>query len=205
MGCAAARPKSLFTCWTAPLRVVATGDPVSNPDRQVCQDDQVAASAAADSKGAVKVKATGVKGSTIRKAGAAAALRTEATSTTESAVAQSSADAATLTVGSTVIDLGAMTSQTTISCTYGPAGARFSFSSRSSVSSLKINGKPVTMKNGPMEVKLAGGGSLMLNHSKTSALGVTHHAVMLHAAGADVVIGESATAISSAAGNPCRP
>jgi hypothetical protein len=97
-----------------------------------------------------------------------------------------------------------MTSQTTISCTYGPNGAKYSYNSRSSVGSLKINGKPVAMRNGPMDIKL-NGGTLRLNHAKTTAIGVTQHAVMLTTNGADVVIGESAVAISKAPKNPCHP
>ena len=205
----AAAPMSLFSCWTTPLSVVEKGEPTTNPDRQVCTDDQVAASQAADTDGPVKVSATAVAGSTTRTV--ARTFTTQAAGTeaaratvTESAVAKASAGSAKLTVGRTVIDLGAITSQTTISCTYGPSGARYSFSSKSSVGAVKINGKSVSMRNGPMDIKV-NGGILRLNHARTTAVGVTQHAVMLTANGTDVVIGESAVAVSKAPKNPCRP
>jgi hypothetical protein len=207
-GAAAAPAVNLFSCWTTPLSVVEKGEPTTNPDRQVCKDDQVAASQSADSAGSVKVRATAVAGSTTRTVAKAMvrAASTEAAraTTTESAVAKASAGSAKLTVGSTVIDLGTITSQTTISCTYGPGGARYSYSSKSSVSGVKINGKPVAMRNGPMDIKV-NGGTLRLNHAKTTAIGVTQHAVVLNTSGADVVIGESAVALSKAPKNPCHP
>ena len=205
----AAAPVNIFSCWTTPLSVVEKGEPTTNPDRQMCKDDQVAASQAADTDGAVKVRATSVAGTTTRTVArtfAARAAGTEAAqaTTTESAVAKASAGSAKLTVGKTVIDLAAISSQTTISCTYGPNGARYSFNSKSSVGGVKINGKPVSMRNGPMDIKV-NGGTLRLNHARTTAVGVTQNAVMLTANGTDVVIGESAVAISKAPKNPCRP
>jgi hypothetical protein len=198
---AVAAKADLFSCWTRPLTVVEKGTPTTNPDKQMCQNDQVGASASAGSAGSVKVSAKQVAGSTSRTV---TALRTESTaSTTDSAVAQASAGSARLTVGSTVVDLGAMTSKTTITCTYSAKTAKYSFSSTSSVKSLKINGKPVTVQSGPMDIKL-NGGTLRLNHTDKTAIGITQHAALLVTKKAEVVIGESAVSLSKAPKNPCH-
>jgi hypothetical protein len=152
------------------------------------------------------VSATGVQGTTtLTGNGAAAAGATEAADdTTVGAVATSSATTTRLTVGATVIDLGAVSTRTTINCSYGASGFRYSFNGTSSVASAKINGRPVKMSNGPMSIKVAGG-TLLLNQTRTTPAGVVQQAAKLHTKKADVIIGGAAVAVAETPDNPCHP
>jgi len=203
---AATASSSLFSCFANPLRITGTGQPGPNTD-QLCKNDQVGGAQSAGSAGAVQVTATGVAGTTsVSGAGAAAhaaGVTTEA-ATTATGSATATAKSAKLVVGKNVIELGAMSTQTTITCTYDAKGAKFSFNSRSSVGSLKINGTAVKVANGASSVKLSNG-TLYLNHSSVTATGITQHAAMLHTANADVTIGEAAVAVANTPKNPCHP
>jgi hypothetical protein len=196
----------LFSCFANPLRITGAGQPGPNTN-QLCKNDQVGGAQSTGTAGAVQVTATGVAGTTSVSGGGAAAgaagVSTEA-ATTASGAATATAKSAKLVVGKNVIELGAMSTQTTITCTYDAKGARFSFNSRSSVGSLKINGKPVTVANGASSVKLSNG-TLYLNHTSITATGITQHAAMLHTAGVDVAVGEAAVAVANTPKNPCHP
>jgi hypothetical protein len=200
---------SLLSCSANPLRIAEAGKPMPGMT-QTCKNDQVAGAQSTGKAGAVAVTATGVAGATSVSTGAvtvqAATGSTEAgvTMTTISGQATAAASAAHLVVGKTTIDLGMLTTKSTITCTYGPSGATFSYRSTSSVGSLKINGKRMAIGNGTRSIRIPAG-TLMLNHSSKTATGITQHAAMLHTTGADVTLGEAAVAIANTPRNPCYP
>ena len=220
---------TLFTCWITPLGVTETGGPSTDPDHQRCQTDRTAISQADGSAGPLEASAIEVSGSTSvltgpvqaatadtasgGAAGAAsfdaagigvAGIEAAAVTRTESAIAKASAASARFVVGGTVVDVGAVTTETKITCSYSASGATYAFSSRSTVAGVKIDGRRVRLHNGPMSIPVAGSASLTINYSKVSAFGSTQRAAMLHAAGADAVLGEAAVAITTVASNPCR-
>jgi hypothetical protein len=199
---------SLLSCSANPLRIMEAGKPVPGMT-QTCKNDQVAGAQSTGKAGAVAVTATGVAGATSVSTGAvtvqAATGTTEAvTMKTISGQATAAASAAHLVVGKTTIDLGMLTTKSTITCTYGPSGASFSYRSSSSVGSLKINGKRMAIGNGMRSIRIPAG-TLMLNHSSKTPTGITQHAAMLHTTGADVTLGEAAVAIANTPKNPCYP
>jgi hypothetical protein len=204
-----AAPTSLLSCYANPLRVAEAGKPASNPDK-LCKTDQVAGARSTTTIGGIKVTATGIEGATAFTTGtvtAQAAGITEAGAPmmkTVSGQATAVDKSAHLVIGKTTIDLGMMTTKSTITCTYGARSAKYSFKSVSSVGSLKINGKSRAIGNGARSIKLPSG-TLMLNHTAITATGITQHAAMLHTAGADVVLGEAAVAVANTPKNPCHP
>jgi hypothetical protein len=215
----------LFACSARPVLALATGTPAPTTP-QKCVNDQVGGASGSQTVGGVQVQAVDAQGATTRTAATQTATATQAgtasattttmttttkttrattaTSTTQSGGANASAASTRLTVGSTVIQIGAVTSASNISCTYSATGATFSFNGRSTVASVKINGSAVQLKNGLMTIPVSGG-TLYLNRTKQTATGIVQQAAALETTGAKVTIGESSVAIAQTAGNPCKP
>jgi hypothetical protein len=205
----AAAPTNLLSCYANPLRITEAGKPAPNPDK-LCQTDQVAGARSTSTIGGVKVTATGIAGATAVTTGTVTALAAGITEAgapmmkTVTGQATAMDKSAHLVIGKTVIDLGMMTTKSTITCTYGARSAKFSFKSVSSVGSLKINGKSRAIGNGARSIALPAG-TLVLNHTTITPTGITQHAAMLHTTGADVVLGEAAVAIANTPKNACHP
>jgi hypothetical protein len=193
------------------LAALAKGQFPPNTPQQ-CVNDQVGGSQGTQTVGGVQIQTVDAAGSTSHTGAAAqTASATDATATTtavttktQAGAADASAASARLVSGSSTIQLGAMTSSSKISCTYGASGATFSFNGHSTVQSLKINGKAIQLHNGEMAVPVSGG-TLYLNRTKTTATGIVQQAAVLVTNGATVTLGESAVAIAQTKGNPCMP
>jgi hypothetical protein len=188
-----------FSCWATPLSATTTGTPTGT--HQTCRTDQVAGQQGPHTVGGVQIEATDAQGSTERTGGLLAA---SASATTQGAKADSSAKSAHLVVKGNAIDIGMVTSDSTITCTYDASGARYSFVSRSTVHGVKINGRPVRLHDGTMDIKVAGG-TLRLNASQLSKTGNVQQAATLMTKHATVVISETAVGLAPVKGNPCLP
>jgi hypothetical protein len=215
-----AAPPSLFACWVTPLAVSAAGEVPPVP-AQRCEDDQVGGASGVHTVGNVRVQAVDATGTTSRTTGAATATASGTATlaggtpagdapgqalaaTTQSGRARASAASTSIVAGSTRIQLGSVLSDSTITCTYDASGAHFSFFGRSSVSSVRINGRAVRLRNGAMDIPLPSG-TLHLNQIEVRSTGVVTHPAILDTATAHVVIADSAVAIAETQGNPCRP
>ena len=177
-----------------PLSVSAAGASAASHPQQ-CTADLVGGAQGTHHVGNVAVQAVDAGGHTAP---------VTAESTTSGGSADATAASARIVVGHTVIQLGAISSHAAIRCTYGASGARFSFSGTSSVSSLRINGRPVRLRADAMDIAVPGG-HLHLNHADLGTTGLVQHAVLLDTGSAHVVIGESAVALASTVDNPCHP
>jgi hypothetical protein len=200
---AAAAPPDLFTCWANPLSLLTIGM-TGGVNHTACVDDQVAGATGTHTAGRLQVAAVDAKGSTARTGGTVeAAGAGHAARTTRGAVADASAASARIVLGANVVDLGAITSHATITCTYDAHGARSAFTGSSTVASVTVNGQPVTVHPGLNVIKV-GAGTLRLNHAEVGASGLIQHAVMFDTVKAHLVLGEAAVAIADTAHNPCR-
>jgi hypothetical protein len=191
----------LFTCWASPLTLTAAGMP-GRATHHGCVDGQVAAATGTHTVGRLQVQAVDAKGSTARTTGSAGAAG--AAATTEGAIATASVGSARIVLGANVVEFGAIAAEATVTCTYDANRAGFSFAGRSSVASVRVNGRPVAVRAGANEIRV-GGGVLRLNHAEVTATALTQHAVMFDTARAHLVLGESGVAIAPGGGNPCRP
>ncbi|HLL69160.1 MAG TPA: hypothetical protein VK453_26130 [Micromonosporaceae bacterium] len=199
-------PVDILACRSTPLSAIAKGTNVPGTPQR-CVDAQIAGQRGAATVAGIRFEAVDAEGTTTRTALSAAQAgansSTTVQATTHTGAAQASAKSAKLVVGKTVIQLGGMTSTATISCTYSPAGARWSYSAKSTVQSVKVNGRAVRLRNGATSIKVSGG-TLHLNRSVKTGAGVVQQAAMLTTSSAQITFGESAAAIAQTVGNPCR-
>jgi hypothetical protein len=189
-----------FSCWAAPLIATAAGTPTGT--RQACATDQVGGQQGPQTVGGVRVQVVDAVGSTARTGGLA--LTSQEADTTQGANADASAKSTRLVVKGNVVEIGMTTSDSKISCTYSASGARYSFVSRSTVHGVKINGRPVRLHDGTMDIPVAGS-TLRLNASQLSKIGNVQQAATLLTKTATVVVSETAVALSQVSGNPCLP
>jgi hypothetical protein len=191
----------LFNCWSTPLGAKAKGAPPAT--HGACKTDQVAGQQGPHTVGGVQIEAVDAQGSTTRTGGGSATA-SEAAATTATAKSDASARSARFVVSGNVIEIGMITSASTISCTYSETGGRYSFVSRSTIRGVKVNGRPVRLHDGTMDIPVAGS-TLRLNASQLSQTGNVQQAAKLLSKGAEVVVGETAVALAPASGNPCLP
>jgi hypothetical protein len=220
---AAAATPNIFICWSRPLVAVVK----AGPGPQQCITDQVGGAQGGHTVGGVQVVAVDATGSTSRTvppaggkavAGPSAVGSTSgdptsadptsadptAVTTTQGASANAAAASARLVVNKTVIQIGAVTSMSRISCTYSTTGARYTFNGASTVRSLRINGKLQQLGVGLRTFHIVGGGTLYLDRIQVGKTGVVVQAAVLETPKAHVVLGESAVDLAPGQANPCR-
>jgi hypothetical protein len=201
-----ATPPVLFDCWSTPVAALAKGQmPTAH---SACKTDQIAGQRGPHTVGGVQFQAVDAQGSTTRTGGLALAsglaAASEAGATTAGAKSTASAASARLVVGGNVVEIGQITSASTISCTFSETGARYSFVSTSTVRGVKVNGRSVRLHNGTMDIPVAGS-TLRLNASNVSQTGNVQQAATLLTKNARVVLGETAASLAPVSGNPCLP
>jgi hypothetical protein len=196
-----AAPLVLFSCWSTPLAATAKGSPAAT--HSACKTDQIAGQQGPHTVGGVQFQAVDAQGSTTRTGGGHVTA-SEAAATTAGAKSDASATSAKLVVGHNVIEIGQITSASTISCTFSEAGARYTFVSTSTVRGVKVNGRPVRLHDGTMDIPVAGS-TLRLNANNVSQTGNVQQAAKLLTKNAQVVLGETAVSLAPASDNPCLP
>ena len=194
----------VFSCRASALDVAGAAPVVANGPNVACVDDQQAlAQAAGLDAGLVSVTANGLDARTDQTPDVLASTAPATGDTTTSAATVSS-----VTISATLVsvELNMVTSQAMAECVSTPSGLVPRFTGSSTVAGLTINGLPVTVGSGPMDIPLAIG-TLHLNSTTTTAGSVTQRAVWLHTLLADVVVAESTADVHGTSahpdGNPC--
>ncbi|WP_433077943.1 choice-of-anchor P family protein [Dactylosporangium sp. CA-052675] len=184
-----------FSCTSRALQVGPLTSPAANPANVPCADDATTTSTQTLASGLVTVQSTTLSATTALTPDDL----TTAPAAGDNATATASVKSVKITVGGlTPTTIEVSTVQAKASATCGATAATLAGSS--TVSSLKINGLPVTVGSAPLTVPLLVG-SLKLNATTTTATSVTQEALALHLPTIDVVI---ASAHADVEGNPCQ-
>jgi streptogramin lyase len=192
--------KGVFSCTATALNIAGIKAGAANPADVPCADDHKVVASVNLTSGLVNVRAQAIGGHTDLTPDNAANVLPAAG---DSGSASARIDSTRITVGLlTTIELGLIQSSATARCTAGPGGLRPTFTSSSSIASLRINGVPVAVGSAPLTIPILLVGSLRLNGTTVTGTSVTRHAFILDTAAVDVVLAESKANIESAPGAP---
>lgn len=190
----------VFSCTATALDVVGVTAAVANPANLPCKDDSKTVANASLNAGLINVKTGLLNATTDQTPDDLSAPAANG----DSAVSTAKVDSTTISTLGLNIQLGVIQSQASATCVAGAP----SFAGSSNVSSLKINGVPVTVGSGPLTIPLVIG-SLKLNSTQVSGGQVIQQAVALDTPVAHIVIAGSKADVHGSAfhpgGNPCQP
>ncbi|MEO3930831.1 Calx-beta domain-containing protein [Micromonosporaceae bacterium B7E4] len=193
----------VFSCTATALRVDTLTAARANPADVPCVDDAQTVAQAELGAGIVSVRTSVLNASTDQ----APDDLNSAPKPGDGATAAASVDSTRITAGLVTVELGAIHSTAAVSCAGSPAGLTPGFTGSSAVTSLRINGVPVTVGSAPLTVPLVIG-SLKLNETVTTGTSVTQRAVVLDTPLVDVVIGEAKANVEGTtahpSGHPCQ-
>ncbi|WP_344313439.1 Calx-beta domain-containing protein [Fodinicola feengrottensis] len=193
-----------FSCRSSVIRIASTEPVVANGPDAPCRDDHQTVARVNVSAGLISVQANGLDALTDQQpndltgAGPAAGDNGSAKATLASVTIVAAAQTVKLTV---------VQSQAQVECVAGPSGLAPKLTSSSKVTGVSIDGVPVTVGSGPVDIPLVIG-TLHINNTVTTGTSVTQRAVYLHTLLTDVVVAESKADFHGTsahpAGNPCQ-
>ncbi|MFE5564678.1 choice-of-anchor P family protein [Amycolatopsis japonica] len=102
-----------------------------------------------------------------------------------------------------LIEFGAVHADAAVTCVPGGDGLVPSFSARSTIVTLKVNGTTVVDLTGPITIPLSVG-TLRLNQTTTTATALVRRAAVWDTPFVDLILGEARVSIAPSDGNPCR-
>lgn len=102
-----------------------------------------------------------------------------------------------------LVEFGAVHADAAVTCLPGTGGLVPSFSARSTIVTLRINGTPVVDLTGPVTIPLSVG-TLRLNQTTTTATSLARYAAIWDTPFVDVILGEARVSLAPIDGNPCR-
>ena len=193
----------VFSCRASALDVGGVEPAVANDPNLPCRDDHRTVVQAGLNAGLLAVTADGLDASTDQTPDSLAS-----TDPAAGDAATSNATVSSVTISATLVSikLKVITSRAGAECVSTPSGPAPKLTGYSSVAGLTINGVPVTVGSGPLDIPLVIG-TLHLNSTTTTADSVTQRAVWLHTALTDVVVAESTADVHGTSahpgGNPC--
>lgn len=193
----------VFSCRASALDAAGVEPVVANDPGIPCRDDHRTLVQAGLNAGLVRVTADGLDARTDQTpsvlVSTAPAAGDNATST---------ATVASVTISATLVSikLKVITSRASAECVTTPTGLAPKLTGSSSIAGLSINGLPVAIGSGPVDIPLVIG-TLHLNNTTRTAGSITQRAVWLHTLLADVVVAQSTADVHGTAahpgGNPC--
>ena len=193
----------VFSCRASALNVAGVEPVVANDPNLPCQDDHRTLVQAGLNAGLLRVTADGLDARTDQTPDV---LASTAPAAGDDATSNATVSSVTISATLVSIKLKVITSHATAECVSTPTGLTPKFTGSSSVAGLTINGLPVTVGSGPVDIPLVIG-TLHLNSTTTTAGSVTQRAVWLHTLLADVVVAESTADVHGTSahpdGNPC--
>lgn len=193
-----------FSCRASAIRIASIDPVVANDPESPCKDDHRTLAQANLSSGLISVKATGLDAVTDQTPND---LTTAPPAAGDNASAKATTASVTITTVATVIKVDLIESNATVQCVAGPGGLTPKMTGSSKVTGLSIDGVPVTVGSGPLDVPLVVG-TLHLNNTATTANSITQRAVWLDTVLTDVVVSESKADFHGSpahpSGNPCQ-
>ncbi|HEX5496737.1 MAG TPA: Calx-beta domain-containing protein [Mycobacteriales bacterium] len=193
----------VFSCRASALNVAGVEPVVANDPNLPCRDDHRTLLRAGLNAGLVRVNVNALDARTDQTPDVLISAPPAAGDSAESSASVSSV---TISAALVSIKLNVITSRAGAECVPTPAGLAPKLTGSSSIAGLSINGLPVHVGSGPVDIPLVIG-TLHLNSTVTTPTSVTHRAVWLHTALADVVIAQSSADVHGTAahpsGNPC--
>lgn len=194
----------VFSCRASAVNLAGIQPVVANPGTAPCKDDAKAAANLDLNAGALRVTVNALPAATDQTPND---LSSAPPAAGDNATATGGLATATISTPGLTIELGVLKADAVARCVPGSGGLVPALSGSSSIASLKINGKPVTVGSAPLTIPLLVG-SLRLNSTTTTATSVTQRALELDTLLTDVVIGEAHADVQGTTahpnGNPCR-
>ncbi|HEV2782595.1 MAG TPA: Calx-beta domain-containing protein [Actinophytocola sp.] len=186
-----------FSCTATAADVAGITAAVANPANLPCVDDSKTVASVFLNAGLINVSSSALTARTNltpddQSLPPAAGDRAESTARV---------DRTTISTLGLNIELGLIQSQATASCVTGPGGLTPDFTGSSNVTSLKINGVPVTVGSAPLTIPLVIG-SLHLNRTTIANGVVTQQAVALETPLARIVLAKSQADVHGTAAHP---
>jgi hypothetical protein len=189
----------VFSCTATAVRIAVVSLGVANPADVPCVDDDELLATVNQNAGLVTVRAQVVEARTNLTPDNISSVLPAAG---DSGAASARINSTRITVGLLVtIELGLIQSSAAATCTPGPGGLTPTFTSSSSIASLRVNGVSISVGSAPLTIPLVVG-SLRLNSTVTTGTSVTRHAVILDTIATDVVLAEAKANVESAPGSP---
>jgi hypothetical protein len=192
-----------FSCIGTVANVAGITAAVANPTNLPCADDHKTVLDATLNAGLIKVQTHTLTSSTDLTPDNQSAAPVAG----DHAQASAKIDKTVISTVGLTIELGVIQSEAEATCRPAPGGLAPALAGSSNVSSLKINGVPVTVGSAPLTIPLVIG-SLKLNGQTVANGVVKQQAVALDTALAQIVLAESQAdvhgTVAHPVGNPCR-
>jgi len=197
----AAQRSGLFLCQSSVFRVANQTWIQANPPETPCTDDAKATDRQDITLfGTYRVQSSVIDARTDQKPNVLTS-----TSPASGDLANSSARLASIRISGPglLVEFGAVHADAVVTCLDGGDGLVPSFSARSTIVTLRINGTPVVDLTGPIIIPLPVG-TLRLNQTTTTATTLTRHAAVWDTPFVDLILGEAKVSIAPSDGSPCR-